>query len=1121
MYFVAAASAFLLAGLTRSFHGALIGADRPFPSPADLVALGGHTLLIIGSIHLGTLRSPDRDRSSWIDGTIVAGGLQTIVWAWVLWDYFLDPQVPIAARGFDLAYATMTAIVLACIARLALGPGSRTTSYRLLAGAVLLIFIQNLAVTMESAGRLPNIAAQVGAPFIFVLFGSAALHPGRLRIAEPSISLDVRLSWRRAAVLIAALLINPVVIAVQLITGSDPTLVVVAVSSTVLTMLVLARFVLLSRSQERAVEVQRIQREANAELATASSRQAMHRAALKAASRLGAGTEGLRVSICEPTEGGLTVVDSVGLNAEGSIGATVDPDAAPLTLAMGIQALQPVTVDGVTAIDLRPDAALSGRTRIGSILVTPLASQTGLIGALVVTSTRPVSAVLRQSLETLGSTVALALESASLTEEMLRRRSERRFRALVDNSSDIVLVVDDRREITYASPAAQRLLGLAENLLVGSHPARWVHPDDWPVLAALIDGEQSGAADAPGVAEVEVRISHIDGSHRWFEMRTKDVRHEPEILGVVITAREITDRKASERALAASESRFRSLVQNSTDVVAVVDLHGIITYVSPAITSILGMTPEEVIGTRAVNILNAAGREQFLAHYPELMRATPELGRLTENRLELPIAHRSGDVRILEVEVNDLRHEPSVSGIVLNARDITDRKALEADLRYQATHDALTGLANRTMFTQDAASALQAAAPHGMAVGALLLDLDDFQTVNDSLGHAVGDVLLQQVAERFQRLLAPDQLAARLGGDEYAVLVLDADDPARGVVAVADELLAGIAEPFKIGGREIQITGSIGIAVADGHGGDAEVLLRNADVAMYQAKAAGKARVAVFADHHHRSLVERMELKSDLAKAIEQGQLRCVYQPIVSLQTGRVTGTEALVRWEHPTRGLLGPDSFIPLAESTGLVIDLGRWILREACEQLRSWQLRLPAAVAFTVSVNLSVRQLDYEGIVDDVRDAIGDAGIDPSTLTLEITETSLMQDTEISRQRLAQLRELGVSIAVDDFGTGYSSLQYVQSFPIDILKIDRTFVAGLDADTGVAVVQSMIELAQRLGVHTVAEGIEQEMEVERLRGLGADLGQGFLFSRPVPAAEIDALLTMDPNGSPRLLTN
>ncbi|MBX3286595.1 MAG: EAL domain-containing protein [Actinobacteria bacterium] len=1110
--FAYAGACFLIAGVVRMAHSMVTGVDRPFPSPADAIALTGHVLLIVGGNLLGHLRSPDRNRAAIIDGAIIAAGLQTMVWAWLLWPYMTDPSIPPQERIINGIYACMTFVLLATIGRLAVGPGARTLSYRLLAGAVFLVFLQDVLVTVETVGGPSVTLGRALALPIFVLFGAAAGHPARLRIAEAAIRFDVRLSWGRAGVLIAALLINPMVLAIQVATGHEPTYVVVAASSTLLTLLVLARFVLLSRSQERAVEVQRIQRDANAELAAASSRHAMHRAALTAATRLSNSYDGFRVVISQAAEGSLRVIDAMGAGADRAVGTSIDIRHLPAAIQDGLATLQAVVVDATTAIDV---AAHGDEQPPVSLLVVPLSAQGELTGALIVTTERPIPATLRQSIETLASTVSLALESASLTEDLARRRSERRFRALVENSSDIVLVVDETRHITFVSPAAHRLLGLSERTLVGSHPARWVHPDDWPALAHNLDAGLDSLPEDGG--EIEVRIRHVDGIHRWFEVRIKDVRHEPEIQGLVITAREITDRKATEQRLAASESRFRALVQNSTDVVAVINEAGLYTYVSPAVTAILGRTPEELEGTKATALLDQANFEAFRTAYPELNRADLANQQLPVRRMEVQVAHRSGEMRTLDIDLTDLRHEPSVGGIVLNARDITVRKALERDLRYQATHDTLTGLPNRTMFTQEAGAALRKAGPRSVSVGALFVDLDDFQTINDSLGHAVGDVLLQQVAERLETTLPRNTLAARLGGDEFAVLVDDADDE-HGALAVADQVIAVVAEPFFIDGREIRVTCSIGIALGSGTDIDAEVLLRNADVAMYLAKGRGKNRAAMFADHLHATVVERLELKADLVRAIDEGQLRNHYQPIVSLQTGRITGMEALVRWQHPTRGLLQPDGFIALAEDTGLVVGLGRWVLREACHQLGEWQLALPATSSLTMSVNLSVRQLVSENIVQEVRDAIEDAGIDPSTLTLEITETTLMHDTELTRQRLSELRDLGVSLAVDDFGTGYSSLQYVQRFPIDIIKIDRTFVTGLGTNPGdSAVVQSMIELSQRLGVHTVAEGIDRPEQVTLLQSLGADLGQGYLFSRPVPPSEIDALIKANPSESPR----
>ena len=1099
------------AGLVRSALRVVAPGIAEFPSPADAFVVLAYLALIIGTYRMGSVRSSGRNRAAHLDGLIVAIGAATVVWSLVLWPYMVDGSVPLPDRLINAGFSILTTVLLAATVRLAVGPGVRTTSYYLLACAVGLIFFTDVAATLATVdGRHSGLSLLLG-PFIYTLYGGAALHPAMPRLFEPPDDKVLLLTRKRIVLLAAGLLVPPVMMIWVDVTDGSLDVRVTAVGSALLAIVVLARFRLLVRAQEQAVELQRIQREANADLAAASSRHAMHRATLRAVMRLAGDLPELRVSITQVAGQSLRVLDAIGHDAEAAVGMSIAMDQVPDAIVEGLSQLQLAAIDAPHAIDL----GSGGPTKAAvSVLVAPLSSQHDLSGALILTSTQQAGTTVRQSIETLASTVSLALESAVLTENLLRRRSERRFRALVENSSDIVLVVDGERQITFASPAAHRLLGLPEKSLLGSHPARWVHPDDWPTLAHVLDADNS--LPRPDSDEVEVRMRHVDGSHRWFEIRTRDLSHDPEIQGLVVTAREITDRKATEQQLASSEARFRALVQSSSDVVAVMADNGCFTYVSPAISEMLGYTPEELTGTPAVALLPPASVAEFQTSYPELSQRRLPDGDLATRRIEAQLHHRSGELRTVDITVTDMRNDPAVGGVVLNARDITVRKALEADLRFQALHDTLTGLANRTMFTQQTAAALRNL-DDDTVVGALFIDLDDFKTVNDSLGHAVGDQLLQEVSSRLVTSLSSDDLAARLGGDEFAVLVVDAEDE-EGVVSLAESVLAIVAQPYRIQGREIRVTASIGIAFADEEAIDAEVLLRSADVAMYLAKDRGKNRHAIFESHMHTSVFERLELKADLVRAIDDGQLRCFYQPIVSLQTGRITGVEALVRWIHPTRGLLSPDAFIPLAEDTGLIVPLGKWVLREACQQLRIWQLKLPPSSTLTMSVNLSVRQLAHEHIVRDVRNAIDDAALDPSTVTLEITETTLMHDTEVTRFRLDELRRIGVSLAVDDFGTGYSSLQYVQRFPIDVIKIDRSFVTGLGTNPGdSAVVQSMIELSQRLGVHTVAEGIDRPEQVTLLQSLGADLGQGYLFSEPVPATGIDALLEASPHGNPR----
>jgi diguanylate cyclase (GGDEF)-like protein len=428
--------------------------------------------------------------------------------------------------------------------------------------------------------------------------------------------------------------------------------------------------------------------------------------------------------------------------------------------------------------------------------------------------------------------------------------------------------------------------------------------------------------------------------------------------------------------------------------------------------------------------------------------------------------------------------------------------AKTVDTMRQAFNDPLTGLANRTLFLDRLEHALLRAERSGTAVTVLFLDLDRFKVVNDSLGHAAGDELLVAVAGRLKGCLRKAETAARLGGDEFAVLLQESRERDEGP-RVAERMLAALRDPFMLHGNEVFITASIGIATGRE---EADDLLRNADVAMYRAKATGKDRHEVFEPGMHAAAVARLELEGDLQRALERDELILNYQPLVSLGTGGVLGVEALVRWRHPRRGLVPPMDFIPLAEETGLILPIGRWILTEACRQVASWQRENPG---LTLTVNISGLQLQSPGLDEDVRRALESSGVPPRTLVLEITETTLMHDSEASVGRLQALKALGVRLAIDDFGTGYSSLRYLHRFPIDLLKIPKPFVDGLaDEDDEGVLVRSIIALSRNLGLATVAEGIEHPLQAARLLELGCALGQGFHFFRPLEADAVGALL-------------
>jgi diguanylate cyclase (GGDEF)-like protein len=437
-----------------------------------------------------------------------------------------------------------------------------------------------------------------------------------------------------------------------------------------------------------------------------------------------------------------------------------------------------------------------------------------------------------------------------------------------------------------------------------------------------------------------------------------------------------------------------------------------------------------------------------------------------------------------------------------------DLRRSEAQLRHQAFHDGLTGMANRALFGERVEHALRQRRRSDGGTAVLLCDLDDFKTVNDSLGHAAGDGLLRQVAQRLEACVRDGDTVARLGGDEFAIL-LEAPVDEAAARAAADRVLAALEEPVSLEGREVLVGSSIGIALEPLTGTDGDALVRDADVAMYLAKAEGKGRAAVFRPSMHEEVVARLAMRADLENALTRDEFVLHYQPVYDLQTGAVTGVEALLRWQHPEHGLVMPGDFISLAEETGHIVSIGRVMLRRACEQVSAWHRERPDAPKLRLAFNLSIRQLSDPCLVDDVVTALQQSGLAPELLTLEITESMLMQDLSRSLVQLERLKALGVRLAVDDFGTGYSSLGYLQNLPVDTVKIDRSFIAALASpDADPALVRAVVDLATTLGLDTVAEGIEEIAQLDHLRSLACREGQGYHFARPLEPAALLALL-------------
>ena len=550
-----------------------------------------------------------------------------------------------------------------------------------------------------------------------------------------------------------------------------------------------------------------------------------------------------------------------------------------------------------------------------------------------------------------------------------------------------------------------------------------------------------------------------------------------------------------------SEQRIRALVEHSTDVVTVLGRDLRVRWQAASVRRLLGLAPGSLDGSPIVSLVHPDDRALF----DQFLRA-----RLDDNSpgtLRSRLRHGDGRWCYVETVAENRFADPAVEGLVLNLRDVSERKEFEEQLRHQAFHDSLTGLANRALFEDRLRHALARTIRTGRTLAVLFLDVDDFKTINDSLGHRTGDILLNAAASRIDSMVRPGDTAARLGGDEFAVLVesVDSHEEAH---RIARRILQALTAPVTIDQHDLTLTASIGIAF--GHelvqAGD---LLRNADMAMYAAKEAGKGSIKAFEQAMHHRALRRLELRGELQRALINDEFEVDYQPIVSLQTGSTVGIEALVRWQHPTRGRLGPDQFIPLAEESGLIVSLGRWVLEQACADTREWTLALDRCEPFFVSVNVSIRQLRERDFPDIVADVLDRTALDHASLVLEITEGLLADDPQAVIGQLEALKTLGLRIAIDDFGTGYSALSQLQDLPIDILKIDKAFIDRLELENHETnLVQGIINLGDSLQLDVIAEGIEQPHQADRLKAMRSSLAQGFFFSPPIRRDATLALL-------------
>jgi diguanylate cyclase (GGDEF)-like protein/PAS domain S-box-containing protein len=691
----------------------------------------------------------------------------------------------------------------------------------------------------------------------------------------------------------------------------------------------------------------------------------------------------------------------------------------------------------------------------------------------------------------LGVTIDI---TARMRAEQNLREAEHKYRSLVEQIPAVTYIdlADDSDTPVYTSPQIEQMLGYTpEEWLENKLWLECVHPDDRKRVLAADERFEAGGEPF----SEEYRLFAKDGSVVWVleeAVLVRDEAGEPLYWQGVMF--DITGRKEAEEQLRLSEAELRALFEAMDDVVFEIDVQGRYLKVAPTNPPLLYQPREDRVGKTLHEVLPTKKAEELLSYIRRSLES-----RKTE-KLEYSLSIEGRELWF-EGTITPLSRE----SVLFVGRDITERKALEDQLAYQALHDPLTELPNRVLFTDRLRHALSRAKRRQQAVAIMFMDLDNFKVVNDSLGHQTGDRLLQLVSKRLRNFLRPEDTVARLGGDEFVFLLEDTD--ANGASRIAERILGELRTPFTLDRRQFFVTASVGITVGGSNGKRAAELLRDADLAMYRAKHSGKARYAVFEATMNARALERLELEHGLRRAVERNEFVVYYQPEVSLATGRIVAFEALVRWQHPERGMLLPEQFIPLAEETGLVVPLGEAVLKEACRQAKEWH-KQPLFDSPAMSVNLSARQFREPGFVNTVAHIIDEAKLDPRHLFIEITESTAMSDAPATEATLEGLQDLGVRAIIDDFGTGYSSLSYLERFPVDYVKIHHSFVGGLGKQSRAETLGSaIINLAHALGLKVIAEGVETEEQFNRLRELGCDLAQGYYFARPLTGKDVRTL--------------
>jgi diguanylate cyclase (GGDEF)-like protein/PAS domain S-box-containing protein len=676
------------------------------------------------------------------------------------------------------------------------------------------------------------------------------------------------------------------------------------------------------------------------------------------------------------------------------------------------------------------------------------------------------------------------------------RASEARYRTLFKAAGSVLVVLGDDRAVIDWNSEAERRLGETRDRAIGRDFLDLVAPDELrgqitEQLEIVLTTGQSVRFETPVPGAQDQRLAwhltslpeEVDGGR-----------------GLIAVGQDTTGLRQAEEALSEQEGLYKLLANNVSDLVILHDLDGRCLYASPSCNALLGFPPEELAGKDLFQLSHSDDWKRIQASFVAALA-----GR--HHRTSFRMKNASGEFRWFETLMRPIRDQQGqIVQLQSASRDVSERKKFEDQLEHQALHEPLTGLPNRTLFLDRVNQALARSKRESSPVAVMFMDLDRFKIINDSMGHAAGDRLIAAVAHRIRDCLREADTVARLGGDEFGVL-LEFNVRESDAQVVAERILKTLEPPFMFAGTDVFVSASIGIAFSTPETETPEDLLRYADVAMYRAKDEGPGNWRTFDPDVDYGATRRLEMETALRRAIERDEFRVVYQPLVDLKSGRISGMEALIRWEHPERGWIGPMEFIPIAEETGLIVPMGLWIMRRSCEEAVRWHGLGRDDVL--VSVNLSTRQFEHPDLERDIAAILSETGLAPAKLQLEITESELMR----SAARVGTLKELGVRVAIDDFGTGYSSLAYLKDMKADSLKVDRSFVSGLgESREDMAIVQTVITLASSLGLDVTAEGIETELHLAELRRLECGSGQGYFFSKPIPPEEARALVESDP---------